>query len=325
MSAQSAQSQYDDTLCVLCGDGNNEHCLLLCDGCDKGFHTYCMNIPAIPIADWFCPACRPKTINGSGASSAVAMAAVAPARGNIYPGLEVHFYERVSSKGQDAPQYGRVGMDTQNSTMLQFALDNGLIIKGTIREVKSARNPSKLQRLREMCNTIQDGDCIIVYSASRFSRNLEQGRQMLETIHTAGGYVYSVTDGISSFDERFLHLLKEAHAESDRLSQKARDAYARIKLLGGHIGPAPFGWSAYHDSNGIRRLEQNSAEQQVLMKLREVYENTQQNAFATADILNALFMYNRNKAWTPNTIKKYLGSLTNNTFSNDLLDALSDM
>ena len=33
--------------------------MLLCDGCDKGYHTYCV-VPAIevvPEGDWFCPEC----------------------------------------------------------------------------------------------------------------------------------------------------------------------------------------------------------------------------------------------------------------------------
>ena len=36
--------------------------MLLCDGCDKGFHTYCVDPPieVIPEGDWFCPECEEK-------------------------------------------------------------------------------------------------------------------------------------------------------------------------------------------------------------------------------------------------------------------------
>uniref|UniRef100_A0A8C5CF40 Uncharacterized protein n=1 Tax=Gadus morhua TaxID=8049 RepID=A0A8C5CF40_GADMO len=49
--------------CQLCGRGDNEDLLLLCDGCDRGLHTYCLRprITAIPEGDWFCPACLPLT------------------------------------------------------------------------------------------------------------------------------------------------------------------------------------------------------------------------------------------------------------------------
>ncbi|XP_048050653.1 bromodomain adjacent to zinc finger domain protein 2B isoform X1 [Megalobrama amblycephala] len=45
--------------CQICHKGDNEELLLLCDGCDKGCHTYCHKpkITTIPDGDWFCPAC----------------------------------------------------------------------------------------------------------------------------------------------------------------------------------------------------------------------------------------------------------------------------
>ncbi|XP_073503214.1 bromodomain adjacent to zinc finger domain protein 2B isoform X20 [Phyllobates terribilis] len=48
--------------CQICRKGDNEELLLLCDGCDKGCHTYCHRpkITAIPEGDWFCPACISK-------------------------------------------------------------------------------------------------------------------------------------------------------------------------------------------------------------------------------------------------------------------------
>ncbi|XP_066525550.1 bromodomain adjacent to zinc finger domain protein 1A isoform X2 [Hoplias malabaricus] len=48
--------------CKVCrkkGDGEN---MLLCDGCDRGHHIYCVRpkLKAVPTEDWFCPECRPK-------------------------------------------------------------------------------------------------------------------------------------------------------------------------------------------------------------------------------------------------------------------------
>ena len=36
--------------------------MLLCDGCDRGFHMYCLNPPVkkVPEGDWYCADCRPK-------------------------------------------------------------------------------------------------------------------------------------------------------------------------------------------------------------------------------------------------------------------------
>ncbi|XP_057373680.1 bromodomain adjacent to zinc finger domain protein 2B-like [Daphnia carinata] len=48
--------------CQFCHSGDKEDQLLLCDGCDKGYHTYCFRPPMdnIPDGDWFCYECRNK-------------------------------------------------------------------------------------------------------------------------------------------------------------------------------------------------------------------------------------------------------------------------
>eukprot|EP00092_Neocalanus_flemingeri_P068100 GFUD01083168.1.p1 GENE.GFUD01083168.1~~GFUD01083168.1.p1 ORF type:complete len:2042 (+),score=445.04 GFUD01083168.1:252-6377(+) len=45
--------------CQFCHGGDNENALLLCDGCDKGYHTYCFKPPItiIPEGDWYCYEC----------------------------------------------------------------------------------------------------------------------------------------------------------------------------------------------------------------------------------------------------------------------------
>ena len=45
--------------CEICGSSRGEKDMLICDRCDKGFHTYCLEppLPAVPDGDWFCPVC----------------------------------------------------------------------------------------------------------------------------------------------------------------------------------------------------------------------------------------------------------------------------
>nr|XP_026483848.1 uncharacterized protein LOC113391920 isoform X12 [Vanessa tameamea] len=45
--------------CQFCLSGDNEGQLLLCDGCDKGYHTYCFKprMEKIPEGDWYCWEC----------------------------------------------------------------------------------------------------------------------------------------------------------------------------------------------------------------------------------------------------------------------------
>uniref|UniRef100_A0A8C7FNS0 [histone H3]-trimethyl-L-lysine(4) demethylase n=1 Tax=Oncorhynchus kisutch TaxID=8019 RepID=A0A8C7FNS0_ONCKI len=46
-------------ICLVCGSGSDEDRLLLCDGCDDSYHTFCLIPPLndIPKGDWRCPKC----------------------------------------------------------------------------------------------------------------------------------------------------------------------------------------------------------------------------------------------------------------------------
>ena len=54
--------------CQLCKGGDNEDKLLLCDACDRGYHTYCFKPPLdqIPDGDWFCWECINKATGVKG-------------------------------------------------------------------------------------------------------------------------------------------------------------------------------------------------------------------------------------------------------------------
>lgn len=56
--------QVDLYVCLLCGSGNDEDRLLLCDGCDDSYHTFCLIPPLhdVPKGDWRCPQCLAQVI-----------------------------------------------------------------------------------------------------------------------------------------------------------------------------------------------------------------------------------------------------------------------
>uniref|UniRef100_A0A8C3SAZ6 [histone H3]-trimethyl-L-lysine(4) demethylase n=1 Tax=Chelydra serpentina TaxID=8475 RepID=A0A8C3SAZ6_CHESE len=57
--------QVDLYVCLLCGSGNDEDRLLLCDGCDDSYHTFCLIPPLhdVPKGDWRCPQCLAQECN----------------------------------------------------------------------------------------------------------------------------------------------------------------------------------------------------------------------------------------------------------------------
>jgi len=51
--------QADQYFCEVCHAGDYDELMLLCDGCDDAYHTYCLTPPLseIPPGDWRCPQC----------------------------------------------------------------------------------------------------------------------------------------------------------------------------------------------------------------------------------------------------------------------------
>ncbi|CAN6803841.1 unnamed protein product [Brassica oleracea] len=53
------KAPWDEGVCKICGVDKDDDSVLLCDTCDAGYHTYCLNPPLIRIPDgnWYCPSC----------------------------------------------------------------------------------------------------------------------------------------------------------------------------------------------------------------------------------------------------------------------------
>lgn len=53
------KTPIDQIVCSICGRGDEEASMLLCDGCDDSYHTFCLIPPLseIPKGDWRCPRC----------------------------------------------------------------------------------------------------------------------------------------------------------------------------------------------------------------------------------------------------------------------------
>jgi hypothetical protein len=46
--------------CEVCGGGDREHLIVLCDSCERGFHTTCLGVRKVPKEAYFCDSCRAK-------------------------------------------------------------------------------------------------------------------------------------------------------------------------------------------------------------------------------------------------------------------------
>lgn len=51
----------ESIVCIVCAQTDNENKLIICDGCDTGYHIYCVQPPLkrVPKIEWFCVQCDP--------------------------------------------------------------------------------------------------------------------------------------------------------------------------------------------------------------------------------------------------------------------------
>lgn len=62
VAADPNHHPLDEGGCFVCKKNNQQDLILLCDGCDGEYHTYCVKPPLrrIPDDEWFCTACKAK-------------------------------------------------------------------------------------------------------------------------------------------------------------------------------------------------------------------------------------------------------------------------
>ena len=73
--AEEAEEVYN---CRVCGCGDDDETILLCDSCDCGYHMHCLTpqLHHVPAGDWYCPDCAP--VMGSIGGSALIDASPSP-------------------------------------------------------------------------------------------------------------------------------------------------------------------------------------------------------------------------------------------------------
>ncbi|NXL44476.1 PHRF1 protein, partial [Podilymbus podiceps] len=84
---QDNDGEDDPTFCEVCGRSDREDRLLLCDGCDAGYHMECLNPPLseVPVDEWFCPACVPMDVSAAADTDHVSEEEVAALVADVIP------------------------------------------------------------------------------------------------------------------------------------------------------------------------------------------------------------------------------------------------
>lgn len=263
----------DAITCHACGLGDREDVLMLCDGCDAAAHCDCMGLEYVPFGDWWCPTCEIHSLRGL--DKAVV-------------------YLRVSSQQQRNEDHH--GLDTQNAAILNFCMQKNLHVYRTLCDVGSGRVMTKHDGYNTLMNLPRDS-LILVYSVSRFGRNLANTQAALIALHAKGCMVYSVSEGINSYHPRFLALAQEAENESLRLGAMISASYARRRTEGHYLGGAPFGFEIYRDLNNVRRIRPRQDEYTILKEIANCWDG-ELHMIASRDWITSTLSTHRGRPWT---------------------------
>ena len=303
----SKSESSSETYCLICNSGHDEHVLLLCDGCDRAFHTYCINLKNVPRWSWYCNGClmnkekknkkeqifspikvSKKKLQEPESETETESKTESDSDSVVRPRKTkkiVHIYVRVSTKGQNEPKYGRVGQDTQLDTIKNFCKKNNYYVKSTTTEVGSAYKTKKTPLLDTLVKNLKKDEILVVYSADRFSRNVCKASKNLDLVHKNGSVVFSVKENKKSTDKEFLQKIKEGENYSKMIGQRVKDSTKKIKAKGGFTGhKKPFGFNIIRH-NGLRMLQKNPIEQKIIEDIKQMIKNlsVSVNSFLTKD------------------------------------------
>ncbi len=168
----------------------------------------------------------------------------------------VYGYIRVSTDHQT--------MENQRFEIQRFCEKNDMIIDFWIEETISSTKDLNKRKLGRLLRRIKKDDLIIASELSRLGRNLLQIMSILHHCMNIGAQIWTIKDNYrlgTDITSKVLAFAFGLSAEIERnlISQRTKEALARVKAEGGHVG-RPRG------SSNIRKLY--GREQYIAKKLR---------------------------------------------------------
>ena len=142
-------------------------------------------------------------------------------------------YIRVSSDKQT--------VENQRFEINRFCAQEGIAIDGWIEETVSGARSYTKRRLGKLVKHVENGDLIICSELSRLGRNLYMIMEILSFCMRRGCKVWTIKDGYRLGDDIQSKVLAfafglSAEIERNLISQRTREAMARLKAEGKRLG-----------------------------------------------------------------------------------------
>ena len=170
-------------------------------------------------------------------------------------------------------QYNHMSIETQLFHCKNYCEENKLNITCFESEVCRAVSISNQRKLLKIINTNRNIN-IIIYDASRFSRSVYDGINLLRKCKNKNIIIHCVKDLVKSND-RFGYLkivdgIKNAEIESATASERVRNAIKFRRSLGHKIGRCPFGYKVIK-TNNIRKFIADETGQNIISLMKTLY------------------------------------------------------
>ena len=146
-------------------------------------------------------------------------------------------YYRVSTDEQD--------FENQKSGVVKYCEYKGIEIdKEIVEEGVSGKIDYKKRKLGDLIKKLKDGDLLIVSELSRLSRSMTDTFEMVKVLKNKGVSIYCVKENMEINDSALGLMIMSVFAfsaqiERERISQRTKEALARKKAEGVHIGRKP--------------------------------------------------------------------------------------
>lgn len=142
-------------------------------------------------------------------------------------------YIRVSSDKQT--------VENQRFEIMRFSAQQGLQVDGWIEETVSGIQPFSKRRLGKLLKHVKKGDLIICSELSRLGRNLYMIMEILSYCMHRGCSIWTIKDNYRLGDDIQSKVLAfafglSAEIERNLISQRTREALARVKSEGKQVG-----------------------------------------------------------------------------------------
>lgn len=186
-------------------------------------------------------------------------------------------YIRVSSDKQT--------VENQRYEIRQFCAREGLVIEDWIEETVSGTKAYTKRRLGHLIKHVGKGDLIICSELSRLGRNLYMIMEILSYCMRRECAVWTIKDGYRLGDDIQSKVLAfafglSAEIERNLISQRTREAMARLRAEGKHVGrprgskSSPETHLLYGKSEYIRKAMLEGKSQRSIAKRLKCSPNT---------------------------------------------------